>query len=146
MNNGFPFFCCTTFLAGVDAAHIYPSQVHTCGVSSSGTLSCWGGNNHGQLGDNSMNMRTSPTLTSGSPTIVKGMSLGGTAEGFTCAWDQTGIAYCWGQGGVGQLGIGIPLQDKYTGQQLTTLSDVTDMAVGSTTRANLHRRHGQAGF
>jgi alpha-tubulin suppressor-like RCC1 family protein len=73
-----------------------------CAVALSGALSCWGANEHGQLGDGTLVDRPSPV------TVV---SLGGIVEaalGYEhgCALKTDGSVWCWGDNAYGQLGDG----------------------------------------
>ena len=74
----------------------------TCGVTPSGAAYCWGGNDHGQLGDGTMNQRTSPVPVVGGLTFAT-ITAGGQ---HTCGVTTIGVAYCWGWNGLGQLGDG----------------------------------------
>jgi alpha-tubulin suppressor-like RCC1 family protein len=37
--------------AGIGYAQIMAGDFHRCGITTTGTLKCWGSNLHGQLGD-----------------------------------------------------------------------------------------------
>jgi alpha-tubulin suppressor-like RCC1 family protein/tRNA A-37 threonylcarbamoyl transferase component Bud32 len=75
---------------------------HTCSLSGDGALSCWGGNDRGQLGDGSSTRRESPVR------IATSEPLAAVASGVShsCGISQAGAAYCWGNNGSGQLGDG----------------------------------------
>ena len=80
---------------------------HTCGLVSSGTAYCWGGNSYGQLGDGTVGQQTAPVAVSSGRSytmIVAGYS-------HTCGLGSGGTAYCWGANFRGQIGNGT------TGQQ-----------------------------
>jgi alpha-tubulin suppressor-like RCC1 family protein len=76
--------------------------VHTCGITTSGSALCWGGNESGQLGD-------ADTVATGFATPVSGgltfawIDAGATN---TCGVTTAGAVYCWGQNGYGQVGSG----------------------------------------
>ncbi|WP_413580414.1 Ig-like domain-containing protein [Bdellovibrio sp. HCB288] len=67
-------------------------QPHACALSTTGTVSCWGINTYGYLGDNSTTTRTSPTLVTGSATYTD-ISVGATTA---CAIVDNGSVNCWG--------------------------------------------------
>jgi alpha-tubulin suppressor-like RCC1 family protein len=76
---------------------------HSCGVTTSGSAYCWGGNGSGQLG-----AATSADFH-GAPLAVNGglvFALVTTGYAHTCALTPTGQGYCWGANGAGQLGDG----------------------------------------
>lgn len=97
---------------------------HTCYVTVSGRLHCFGRNDTGQIGDGTMApSRPTPSEVVGLPETVTRVSIGG---GFTCARLASGTVACWGQNDSGQLG------NRSTGPSLmpvsvTGLSDVTDL-------------------
>ena len=83
-------------------SQITSNNLHTCALTTTGQAYCWGINRYGQLGNNS-------TTDSRIPVAVQmpaGVSFQSIAAGYyhTCALTNEGKAYCWGQGGSGQLG------------------------------------------
>jgi len=90
---------------------------HTCGVTGSGAARCWGFNDSGQLGDNSMDDSTIPVqvsnLTSGVVTVSAGPY-------FSCALTQAGGVKCWGDNVNQTLGAG-PGVDALVPIQVTGL-------------------------
>jgi len=88
----------------VDAAFASVSAglLHTCGVTATNSVYCWGWNRDGEIGDGShadrvYAMRVSDVLTFGS------VRAGG---GHSCAVTTAGVPYCWGLNLTGQLGDG----------------------------------------
>lgn len=94
---------------------------HTCGVTTTDDVYCWGLNDAGQLGDGTFQNRPQPTRIAGSVTkfasVVAGAGLQSTVS---CGMARDGLAYCWGDGRGGQLGTGefqpIPTPARVRGQ------------------------------
>jgi alpha-tubulin suppressor-like RCC1 family protein len=73
---------------------------HSCARLSSGTVSCWGYNNNGQLGDGTAVSRVYPTQVPNLYGVVDVFA----ASNQTCARLDTGAIRCWGNNNNGQLG------------------------------------------
>lgn len=85
------------------AAEVAAGDGHTCVRFSGGTVSCFGGDYFGQLGDG--------TTSHGDGTPIAVTGLTGVAEisargDHSCALRTTGQVLCWGDNGDGQLGDG----------------------------------------
>ena len=81
---------------------------YSCVVRADGAVSCWGGNESGQLGDNSTTQRLAPVVVSGidgSSSTAKAESVA-SAVTHSCALMATGAVKCWGGNSYGQLGDG----------------------------------------
>jgi alpha-tubulin suppressor-like RCC1 family protein len=76
---------------------------HTCALSESGGIKCWGNNKYGQLGDGLAEIRTLPVLVEGLK-FKPGSILSGWNH--TCALREDGDMACWGWNYFGQLGNG----------------------------------------
>lgn len=99
----FCFFDGTVFAANLPV--IAAGSSHTCALSalSGGTVSCWGNNDTGQLGDGATQTRLSPTEVPG----LTGVTAIVAGAQHTCALiGSTGGVKCWGSHAVGQLGTG----------------------------------------
>lgn len=75
---------------------------HTCGVTLSGRVTCWGTNAYGELGDSTLFTSAVPVLVTSDSTL-SAVTAGGTQ---TCAMNPGGQAVCWGANWSAQLGIG----------------------------------------
>ena len=76
---------------------------HSCGLSVSGTVFCWGYNASGQLGLGAGAPETQPMP---SATSISGAVSIGAGGSHTCAVASDGQARCWGNNDTGQLGAG----------------------------------------
>ncbi len=92
-------------MAGLtDVTQIATGARHTCALLDDSTLTCWGYNIYGQLGNTTNNGTENPNHT---PTAVAGLAdvtqvgPGGTQ---TCALHGEGTVTCWGNNINGQLG------------------------------------------
>ena len=113
-----------------DWTHISAGTSHTCGIRNEGELYCWGLGFFGRLGDGD----TSPHKV-GNPRRVRSasdwthISAGGA---HTCGIRNNGQLYCWGFGGLGQLGDGNTgnLYSINRPQRLGSANDWTHISLG----------------
>ncbi|MES2178804.1 MAG: Ig-like domain-containing protein [Gemmatimonadota bacterium] len=105
---------------GLAFAHLTTGPVYTCGITTGGATYCWGWGGSSLRGDNELyTIRTVPTLVNtGGRTFV---SLAAGLRSL-CGLDVSGQAFCWGEGGGGQLGTG------------TTSSSTTPVATSTALR------------
>jgi alpha-tubulin suppressor-like RCC1 family protein len=79
---------------------ISAGERHTCAVTSTNEAYCWGGNEWGQLGDGTLQNRTSPVLVLGHHHFRQ------IRAGYlhTCGVNTSNVAFCWGNNDFSQLG------------------------------------------
>ncbi len=91
-------------LGGLSFSQIVTGYSHTCGLTLSGYVFCWGLNAFGAAGIGSIgDVLTSPTAVSGAIGFGQ-ISAGGY---HTCGLTPAGEAYCWGMNFEGQIGTGV---------------------------------------
>lgn len=105
--------------------------LNTCARRTDGTLWCWGGNSHGQLGNGETSFQSTPTPVQ---VLALGEAVRSVAVAFryTCAIDTDRSLWCWGANYYGQLGIGNPSDQPTTGPtRVGSLgSDVVQISAG----------------
>ena len=102
---------------GSGVAAIAAGGHHTCAITTSGGLKCWGYNIQGQLGDGTTTIRNTPVDVVGLASGVVSVVAGGH---HTCAVTTSGGAKCWGDNQWGQVGDGTE-EDRATPTNVTGL-------------------------
>ena len=109
----------------------------TCAVSTSaGNVYCWGVNDQGQLGDNTLITRETPVevLGVGGVGNLSGIVSITVGDAHACAVTSAGAVYCWGSDLSGQLGDNNPGVEENTPVQVLgvgavgTLSGITQVS------------------
>jgi alpha-tubulin suppressor-like RCC1 family protein len=112
--------------SGVKA--VATGQWFSCAVLNNGTVSCWGDDTNGQLGNDAAN--PSPFAT---PQVVSGLTgVASIAAGqdHACALLNSGAVECWGNNQQGQLGDGTQTQHAAPAVVPSLTSGVTQISAG----------------
>jgi len=75
---------------------------YACAILPDESVSCWGANESGQLGDGTTTSRSMPMPVLG----LAGVQQLATGSQHACALLRSGQVLCWGSNGSGELGIG----------------------------------------
>jgi alpha-tubulin suppressor-like RCC1 family protein len=106
---------------------ISAGREHSCALTGSGAVKCWGDNRYGELGDGTTTVRRAPISVSG---LSSGVVAVGTGSWHSCALTSAGAVKCWGYNGVGQLGDGTYSNRFVPGSVSGLSSGIVAMAAG----------------
>ena len=112
-----------------DAVAITAAHSHTCAVTRSGSVKCWGYDAEGQLGNGS-----ETTTFQESPVTVTGITDAvdiAAAQYQTCTVTRSGKVKCWGGDSQGQLGNGdTTTTTQYSPVEVTGVTDAIAVTAG----------------
>jgi len=100
---------------------------HSCALLDNGSITCWGWNNHGQLGENTTTNRNIPVyahLPDNSSAVS--VSVGPYSS---CAVLENSSLYCWGHNHHGRLGIGVTGGIYHTPMFVEGPTNIVDLSV-----------------
>ena len=116
------------FGQGRSAIALSAGQDHTCALLDNGSVSCWGNNDYGQVGNGTTSTYApTPSLTNsfGNGRSAIAISSGGY---HTCAILDDDDVVCWGKGGDGQLGNGAT-SDRTTPTKIPALGEEKNISL-----------------
>jgi alpha-tubulin suppressor-like RCC1 family protein len=112
LGNGGPISHMTTDISrvpvavagGLSFSSVSVGQFYACGITTSGSVYCWGRNDVGRLGNGGSTDTSEPSAIASSLTFTQ------LDAGFThaCAVATSGGAYCWGANNSGEVGVAEP--------------------------------------
>lgn len=97
---------------------------HTCAVTATGGVKCWGQNESGQLGNGTTTLALTPVVVANLSSVAA-ISAG---VNHTCALTNSGAALCWGYGQ--SLGDGGWVNKAYPVNVVGLATDVTSLSAG----------------
>jgi alpha-tubulin suppressor-like RCC1 family protein len=115
-----------------DVVGLAAGFVHTCAVTGTGSVWCWGENYYGQLGFTGVT--TVPVEVQGLGESAKEVVCHGYSPyrtGQTCARMTSGRVKCWGSNVHGQLGTGTRGNSSATPVEVANLTDTLQIAMST---------------
>lgn len=100
---------------------------HTCALTTSGSVFCWGDNYHGQLGDSTTGDKSTPVAVTGLSSNVQAIVAG---RSHTCALTDGGEVLCWGSNRSGELGDGTTVSKSTPTAVIGLSSGIQAIATG----------------
>jgi alpha-tubulin suppressor-like RCC1 family protein len=102
-------------------------NIHSCALTSTRTAVCWGANVNFQLGNGQPVGFSTPSGVSG---LGSGVTAIATGDAHACALTQAGGAQCWGNGNLGQLGVGFWPYASSLPSAVSLTTTLTSIATG----------------
>jgi Regulator of chromosome condensation (RCC1) repeat len=110
---------------GVSVKQISAGWDHTCAVTTTNSVLCWGDNASGEVGDGTRTDRLKPVLVTG----LAGVAQVSAGYDHTCALLTGGTVKCWGNNDKGELGDGTTKQRRLP-VTVSGLSGVASISAG----------------
>jgi alpha-tubulin suppressor-like RCC1 family protein len=113
--------------AGSDVVQVASGRAHGLALRSDGTVSAWGINDHGALGDGTTTGRLTPVQVNG---LIGVMTQVAAGEGFSLALRSDGTVWAWGKNDRGQLGRGTTSSGELVPARVAVLNRITKISAG----------------
>jgi alpha-tubulin suppressor-like RCC1 family protein len=111
-----------------DVAKLALGESHTCALTDAGGVKCWGFNNQGELGNNSIAQSLVPVDVTG---LTSGAASIGASKFHSCAVTTGGAVQCWGQNTSGSLGDGTQTERHVPTNVFGLTSGYSTVSLGS---------------
>lgn len=132
INTEVSFTSATEAVGLSDVSSLSVGANHTCAITESGTLYCWGNNSYGQIGNGEHNEADRPV------SVMKKVAKVSAGELHTCALTVDGKVFCWGYNETGALGDGTT-ENRNRPVEVAELRDIIDISSGLTTTCAINR-------
>lgn len=103
-------------------------EVHSCALTKTGDVFCWGDNSEGQLSSKKVKETHVPTKIS----ALSKVTMIATGTNHTCALDNNGMVYCWGDNKSWQIG-GNRVEDISPVTPVSNLRNIRNISAGGMT-------------
>lgn len=110
----------------VDYTEVATGQWFSCGRRADASVSCWGANNQGQVGDGTTTNRDVPTPVAGAAEGFVELDTGSRAS---CGVTANGLVYCWGEGNNGELAQGSNTAEYRAPIRVAGIDNASDVVV-----------------
>ena len=112
-------------------------QWHTCALTGSGAVKCWGSAGYNLLGDGSSGPHPAPVAVLGLDGVAESATAVAAGASHVCAILDSGAMKCWGSDGHGQLGDGEAAESQPTPVPVEGIDGLTKSAT-AVTAGNYH--------
>lgn len=143
-NQGYPYHSYPTQVVGVGGVGVLSNITdiaigmgHACALSTTGQVFCWGRNDYGQIGDNTVVNKATPVQVLGVGGVGNLSNIISITASYlhSCALNVAGNTFCWGYNAHGQMGDNTTTH-RYTPVQVMgvgavgVLSNITAISSG----------------
>jgi alpha-tubulin suppressor-like RCC1 family protein len=115
-------------VTGIDFVDVSAGDRHSCAVTSTGGAMCWGLNVYGQLGDGTIELKTTPVDVIGLDQAALELELG---DDHSCVIVEDSSLRCWGSNVNGQLGDGTTYDEWHPVATIGLGGSVAALSAGS---------------
>ena len=125
-----------------DATAITAGENHSCALRQNGTISCWGNNFLGSLGDGTDSDKAEHSSVPVKVVNIDDAIAISTGADTSCTLHQNGTISCWGRNDFGQLGDGTSgglTEHSSEPVKVVTIDDAIAISAGVTLSCALHQ-------